>query len=138
MESIIQYDVASISKTVVLPVYEEQACSADAKIRSTPIQHSSGTSLTRLFKKITHVHASVQACGWPFLTSVQSRVHIRNVFYYKHSEYAHSPQYLQLLFKVVWAADKQFHIEPVVFRLNFWVLLFVTHICITAGMLELH
>jgi len=28
VESIIQYDVTSISKTVVLPLYEQQACSA--------------------------------------------------------------------------------------------------------------
>ena len=48
--------------------------------------------LTCLFKKMKHVHASVQACGWPFLTSVVTRVNMRNVFYYKLSEYAHSLQ----------------------------------------------
>ena len=59
----------------------------------------SGTSLKLLlclFKKIKHVHASVQAHGWPFLKSAVTRINMRNAFYYKLSEYAHSLQQVQL------------------------------------------
>jgi len=53
-------------------------------------EHPSDFILNVSFQNIKHVHASVQACGWPFLTSVVTRVNIRNV--YKLSEYAHSLQ----------------------------------------------
>jgi hypothetical protein len=117
--------VASISKTVVLQLYEQQACSAVRRYQNSFHTHTAFvrnipyTELVRVFKKIRHVHASVQTRGWPFLTSVVTRVHIRNIFYYKHTQYARSPQQVQLLFKAVWAADRQFHIELVVFGLNF-------------------
>jgi hypothetical protein len=45
-----------------------------AKTHLAPMQHSSGTSLRLnwyvFFQMINHVHASVQADGWPFLTFV--------------------------------------------------------------------
>ena len=67
-----------------------------ARSRFTPALHLSRTSFRLTcyisFQKITYVPASVQACGWPFLTFVVTKVNVRNVFYYKRSEYAHSPQ----------------------------------------------
>jgi len=37
------------------------------------------------FQTDQDVCASVQALGWPFLTFVVTRVHMRNVFYYELS-----------------------------------------------------
>ena len=62
-------------------------CTYTAFIRNIP----QNELLHVFFKQIKHVHASVQACGWPFQTFVVTRVNMRYVFYYNLSEYANSP-----------------------------------------------
>jgi hypothetical protein len=84
------------------------------------------------FKQIIHIHASVQAHGWPFLTFVVTRVNMRNVFCCKLSEYAHIRQWSRYfwltLCKWFGAADnKLFHIDLVVFKSNWRKAGFTNH-----------
>lgn len=48
--------------------------------------HPSDSVVTCLCKKISHVHASLQAHVWPFLTFVVTIVNMRHLFSYKPSE----------------------------------------------------
>jgi len=57
VESLIHYDVASISKTVVLPLYEQEACSAVRRCQNSFHTHTafvrnvSHTELLHVFSK---------------------------------------------------------------------------------------
>jgi hypothetical protein len=55
------------------------------------VRNNLQTKLLHVFEyKVRHVKASQQASERPFLTSVITRVSMRNVLYYRLSEYAQS------------------------------------------------